>query len=154
MLRVRLAVVVAALLLATPARAHEFRAAVLLVDIGPDGVVELRLELPPGAQRPRLEFPAGCEVVRAEPLRATCGADGLRGELLVHALAPDLELVTHVRQDGQPARTQVLRHDSPALPLTPAGTGRAGYLRLGALHILGGPDHLLFVVGLALWVRG
>ncbi len=143
------------LLLAAPARAHEFRAALVLVDLGPDGALELRLELPPGAIRPRFELPAGCEVMRTAPtLRATCEPGALHGALTVHDLAPELELIAHLRSPGRPARTEVLRHDSPSLPLTPTTSGLAGYLRLGALHILGGPDHLLFVVGLALWVRG
>lgn len=143
------------LALAGPARAHEFRAALLLVDIGPDGAVELRLELPPGAAPPRLELPPGCTLTRSAPtLRATCDPGALQGALTVHELAPTLELVAHLRRPGQPDRTRLLRHDSPSLPLTPAAAGLAGYLRLGALHILGGPDHLLFVVGLALWVRG
>ena len=141
------------LLLATPARAHEFRAAVLVVDI--DAALELRLLLPPGTPRPRFELPAGCELVRAEPsLRAVCSPDALQGALTVHELAPELTLIAHIRQPGQPARTQLLHADAPSLPLTPGRTGLPGYLRLGALHILGGPDHLLFVVGLALWVRG
>ncbi|MBA3549616.1 MAG: HupE/UreJ family protein [Nannocystis sp.] len=143
------------LALATPAHAHEFRAALVLVDVGPDGALELRLELPPGAARPRFELPAGCEVIRTAPtLHATCEPRALRGALTVHDLAPELELIAHLRSPGRPARTQVLRPGSPSLPLTPTASGLAGYLRLGVLHILGGFDHLLFVVGLALWVRG
>lgn len=152
-----LGVAPALLLLAAPARAHEFRAAVLIVDVEPDGQVELRLELPADVARPRLELPAGCEVVRAEPsLRARCSPAGLRGSLTVHELAPELSLLAHLRRPGEPARTQLLGRAEPALLLTPGSgaPGLAGYLRLGAAHILGGPDHLLFVVGLALWVRG
>jgi hydrogenase/urease accessory protein HupE len=145
-----------ATLLAPPlARAHEFRAAILLVDISPDGAVELRLELPPDTARPRLELPPGCTVTRAEPtLRATCEPDALRGVITIVGLEPSLELVAHLRRPGQPALTHVVRHDDPTLPLTPTDTGVASYLRLGVEHILGGPDHLLFVVGLALLVRG
>ena len=40
----------ALLALAGSARAHEFRAALVLVDIGPGGALELRLELPPGPE--------------------------------------------------------------------------------------------------------
>lgn len=156
--RPALAVLAAASLLALagPAHAHEFRAGLVLVDIGPDGGLELRLELPPGAAPPRLELPAGCTLIRAAPtLRAACEPGALEGALIVHELAPTLELIAHLRRPDQPDRTQVLRHDRPELPLGPAAApGLAGYLRLGALHILGGPDHLLFVVGLALWVRG
>lgn len=146
---------VAVLLLSSPARAHEFRAAILLVDITDDGALELRLELPPDRTRPQLELPAGCTTTRSEPtLRATCSPEALRGALEVHGLAPDLELIVHLRRAGEPARTLVLHHDDPVLPLTPPPTSITSYLRLGAEHILGGPDHLLFVVGLALWVKG
>lgn len=151
----RLVVVALLLVLAGPARAHEFRAAVLQVDIDADGAVELRLQIPDDVVRPRLELPAGCEVVRAEPtVRARCSPEGLRGALSLHELSPELEVVVHLRRAGQPARAQLLQHKNPTLPLTPGLPELGGYLRLGAWHILGGPDHLLFVVGLGLWVRG
>jgi len=51
----------------------------------------------------------------------------------------------------------VLRGDSPTIRV-PARSGRLSvlrdYLRLGFGHILSGPDHLLFVLGLVLLVRG
>jgi hydrogenase/urease accessory protein HupE len=151
----RLALVALLLVLAGPARAHEFRAAVLQVDIDAGGAVELRLQLPDDAARPRLELPAGCELVRAQPtVRARCSPEGLRGALTLHELAPGLEVVAHLRRAGQPARAQLLQRGSPSLPLTPGLPELGAYLRLGVQHILGGPDHLLFVVGLALWVRG
>lgn len=127
----------------------------MLVDVDPDGALELRLELPPDAPRPRLELPPGCTVTGDEPtLRATCEPDALAGAITVVGLSPSLELVAHLRRPGQPALTHVVRHDDPTLPLNPTDTGVLGYLRLGVEHILGGPDHLLFVVGLALLVRG
>lgn len=145
----------AAVLVAGPARAHEFRAAVLVVDIDGDGGLELRLELPAGAERPRLVLPAGCEPVRAGPtLRASCTPAGLRGAVEVRGLSEELELVAQVRGPGLSLRTQLVRASEPSLPLTPGGAGLGGYVWLGVVHILGGLDHLLFVVGLALWVRG
>lgn len=148
-------VLVPAVLVAGPARAHEFRAALLVVDIATDGALELRALLPADAVRPSFELPAGCTLVRAEPtLRAACSPSGLEGSVLVRGLAPELALVAHVRRRGAPARTQLVSADAPTLALTPGRTGVPGYLRLGVVHILGGPDHLLFVVGLALWVRG
>lgn len=143
------------LALASPARAHEFRAAILLVDIAPDGAIELRLELPPDTTRPRVELPPGCTIRRSEPtVRASCDTDALRGAISISGLSPSLELIAHVRRPGEPAHTQVVRHDDPTFPLSPTAAGITGYLRFGVEHILGGPDHLLFVVGLALWVRG
>ncbi len=58
--------------------------------------------------------------------------------------------------DGRLIET-VLRGDAPVISI-PERTGRLdvlhGYLRLGFEHILSGPDHLLFVLGLVLLVRG
>ncbi len=143
----------AALLAAGPARAHEFRAGVLRVELAADGAIELRLELPADAARPRIELPVGCQVLREAPtLRAVCEPAALDGSLIVRELGA-LELVAQVHGPGQ-ARTQVLRAGHASLPLRPTSSGVASYLRLGGEHILGGPDHLLFVVGLALWVRG
>lgn len=145
-----------AALAARPARAHEFRPGVLRVDLDASGRLELRLELPPEARsRPTVELPPGCRVEREAPtLIADCDPDALRGELTVRDLAGDLELVARLSAPGRPPRTALVRAASPTLALAPATPGAPGYLRLGIEHILGGPDHLLFVVGLALWVRG
>ncbi|MFM7265282.1 MAG: HupE/UreJ family protein [Cyanobium sp.] len=60
---------------------------------------------------------------------------------------------------GGPWRTAVLRPATPALtlraaPLAPPSPTLPVYLALGVEHILLGPDHLLFVLGLLLIVRG
>jgi hypothetical protein len=58
--------------------------------------------------------------------------------------------------DGRSVKA-VLRGDTPAMTI-PEGTGALdvlrGYLGLGLEHILTGPDHLLFVLGLVLLARG
>src|SRR5207247_11452822 len=58
--------------------------------------------------------------------------------------------------DGRLIQT-VLRGDAPVVTI-PERAGPLdvlrGYLRMGFEHILGGPDHLLFVLGLVLLVRG
>jgi hydrogenase/urease accessory protein HupE len=151
----RTAALVLLALPASPARAHEFRPGVLRVDLEP-AALELRLELPPEVRAaPRVELPPGCAQLRPPPaLRAACDPAALRGELRVHDLPAELALVAHVRAPGLAPRTAVLRADAPALPLAADAPGAARYLGLGVAHILGGLDHLLFVVGLALGVRG
>jgi len=85
----------------------------------------------------------------------SCGADGLVGErigiagpgslalgALVRVTLRDGRLVRGVLSPGQPALT------IPARPRVLDVTG--DYVRLGVGHILGGPDHLLFVFGLVL----
>jgi hydrogenase/urease accessory protein HupE len=86
-----------------------------------------------------------------------CGPDGLAGgviEIEDLAAARINALLTVERLDGERVQT-VLGPRSPSFTV-PARPGRwdvvGGYLRLGIEHILTGPDHLLFVLGLLLLV--
>jgi len=87
-----------------------------------------------------------------------CGRAGLTGEsIAVNGLAEagsDV-LLRVVLADGRSLRT-VLRADAPSFDLpaeqSPAGVA-ASYLSLGIEHLLTGPDHLAFVLGLVLLVR-
>lgn len=91
--------------------------------------------------------------------RLDCGGRSLVGERIgVEGLAAgqtDALLRIHLA-DGRLVQA-VLRADSSTLTV-PSGTGAAkvfrDYLRLGFEHILTGLDHLLFVLGLVLLVRG
>lgn len=143
-----------ALLLPISTRAHDFRPGVLVVELT-DTTLTARLQLPPEHRDhpPRIVLPDGCRVTSTTPLRATCDPAALRGELTVADLAPDLELVAHLRTADTPPRTLLLRAAAPTLPLGPQPPAFLRYLDLGVAHILGGLDHLLFVVGLTLWVR-
>ncbi len=142
------------MLLPATARAHDFRPGVLIVELA-DTTLTLRLQLPPEHRDrpPRIVLPAGCRVTHTTPLRATCDPAALDGELTLADLAPDLELVAHVRTVGAPPRTYLVRAAAPTLPLGERPPSFTRYLDLGVAHILGGLDHLLFVVGLTLWVR-
>lgn len=115
-------------------------------------------------------LPAGCTnlttpIVSQGGPRATvrwrmgCAGRGLVGQRVgVHGLRErqtDALLRVHLA-DGRSVNA-VLRGDTPAMTI-PEGTGPLdvlrGYLGLGFEHILTGPDHLLFVLGLVLLVRG
>src|SRR5690606_2422529 len=85
-------------------------------------------------------------------LRADCGDLGLSGELRVRGLERG-ELIVRLRRPDAGLSTMVLRPGQSSAPLTPSDGPPPGYLALGVEHILGGADHLLFVVGLALLVR-
>jgi len=79
----------------------------------------------------------------------TIGVDGIAGG------ATDV-IVRLERQDGT-SQTERLVPERPTFVVAaPAGTGEVAwsYLRLGVEHILGGVDHLLFVLALLLIVRG
>jgi hypothetical protein len=69
------------------------------------------------------------------------------------------EVIARVFSRAGESRTRVLRAASPAWSLAAndmsretGGAGPGLYLRVGVEHILGGPDHLLFVLGLVLLV--
>jgi hypothetical protein len=88
-----------------------------------------------------------------------CGAAGLAGaEIRVDGLdVAATDAVVHFSGEGREL-TAALRPDAPTLtiPLDPGGSrlalGRT-YVALGLRHILHGPDHLLFLLGLLLLVR-
>jgi hypothetical protein len=164
----RLAVLLAVLLAPALAAAHEFRPAVLDLDDLGGGRYEAQLVAPGGgldADAPAADlaptFPADCR--RDPPERAArflvdCGPAGLagravtlrglvRGDALVRFHGP-AGTVTAVLRPAEP--TFVVPDAAPSSRLARA----RGYLGAGVEHILRGPDHLLFVLGLLMLVRG
>lgn len=98
-------------------------------------------------------WPEGC---RAEATTLHCGADGLRGSFSIRGVGTrySAALVKVFWLDGQSrvytltaAQSSVQLHGSAD---DPRGVGEiaAAYAVLGVEHILGGVDHLLFVIGL------
>lgn len=88
-----------------------------------------------------------------------CGAEGLAGrELVVAGLGPQSAevLVRWVDRRGRSEqRVLDVHRPSTRLPAQPEASAVFGsYLALGVGHILGGFDHLAFVVALVLLVRG
>ena len=164
----RFVAALAVLLAPALAAAHEFRPAVLDVEDLGRGRYEVRIEAPSGsaeadAAAPELApvFPAAC---RREPSTAPgrivvdCGPEGLAGRTLGLRGLPRGDAL--LRFHG-PAGTvsAVLRAADPSFVVPDAAPAsrlaRArGYFGAGVEHILRGPDHLLFVLGLLLLVRG
>lgn len=88
--------------------------------------------------------------------RVACGADGLVGKTLaVSGLdrSRTAALIRVLFEDGRMAKGLV-RSDAPEFLVAPGAGVAANYLRLGFEHILLGPDHLLFVLGLLLLIAG
>ncbi len=132
-----------------------------------DGAVDVEWKMPaagvPGAA-PSPVLPARCH--DASPRTTTtdavgvttrwtaaCGDGTLVGEEVgVAGLGPAGAVVRVVLADGSVAQRLVVA-SSPTFAVPPAERAidvAASYVRLGVAHILGGPDHLLFVFGLVL----
>jgi hydrogenase/urease accessory protein HupE len=173
--RLRRAALGALLLLlgAGPAASHPLAPSLLdLREKAPGRIAVLwrRPQLMPVGADPEPVLPPACRTV-APPAEVSqgdalvtrwtvdCGPAGLTGaSVAVSGLAEagsDV-LFRVTRADGRSLRT-VLRPDAPSFTLpaaqSPAGVA-AGYLTLGIEHLLTGPDHLAFVLGLVLLVGG
>src|SRR5262249_12543528 len=83
---------------------------------------------------------------------------GLAGKTVaVRGLGPvHTEAIVRLLAEGKAARSAVLTPERPAWrgpSEETRATGGAGDLVLGIEHILSGPDHLLFLIALVLYVR-
>ena len=157
-----------------PGWAHPLDPALLELWESGDGAVEVLWRLPltqPMNASLRLALPDRCREASSPGVseesgsyltqrwRIACGTRSLVGERIgvegLRERKTDALLRVHLA-DGRVAQA-VLRGDLPFFTIPP----RAGpldvvhdYLALGLEHILTGPDHLLFVLGLVLLVRG
>jgi hypothetical protein len=121
------------------------------------GVIELAPRFPPRCQR--VEPVAGSDDGVTARFTLDCGVAGLAGaEIGVDGLdVAATDAVVHYVGEGHEV-TAALRPDAPSMmvPRDASGSrlalGRT-YVGLGVEHILRGPDHLLFVLGLLLLVR-
>lgn len=157
------------LLALTPAMAHEVRPALLqITQTAPDhydvlwkrpilGDVALRLKphLSSGwLERPPADQFAGAGfLVTTWRIRASEPLDGQ--ELAIEGLDQSLtDVLLQVSAEGRRIDT-VIKPERPRIRLElaqAAAPGVPAYLRLGVEHILGGIDHLMFVLGLLLLV--
>ena len=167
-----LLVLVCMLLLFGPrsAEAHEFRPALLQVteqgsEVGGAGHYRVRLVTPrvstAGPMVPEdivVVWPEHCV---SEAARLDCGETGLVGTLRVEGLEQHpIDVLVELRFSDGTRVTSVLSPEQPSMSLGElseskgpvVGVGRE-YFVLGVEHILGGIDHLLFVLGLVLLVR-
>ena len=159
------AVLFAVLASAGPASAHEFDPGVLVIveQDGAGGVTHrYRLTLPVDTRGPertiRLRFPEGCV---DEPVGRTlrCAPGAFAGPLVVEGLSTVTGRASMVvslrRRDGTTSERVV--DDDRAIVLAPSGGEVAStvgaWVWLGAQHLLTGPDHLAFLVGLMALVR-
>jgi len=102
---------------------------------------------------------APVEIVFPEPCRRIadrleCGQGGLSGTLEFRGLAGDrARVMTLVRFADGRSIEQLVGGDAPRIELrAPPGRSALAWVQLGIEHILGGLDHLAFVLGLLLVV--
>jgi hypothetical protein len=160
-----LAIWLLALLMASPATAHEIRPAALELTEQADGMVSVIWKQPvlSGKKlRMRPILPAQCAppeqtrqeftgTATIETWQTACRLD--RGEIRIEGLEQTLtDVFVRLKFADGNEQTRVLRPASTVFALeTENGNSPAGaYLRIGAEHMLFGWDHLLFVLGLLL----
>ncbi len=158
--------------LAVNADAHRLQPAYLEINEQSAGKFSILWKRPFIGSRPmniNPQLPAGCSNITEPVVQSLasgaverwlvdCGSSGMINETIVIDGLPLTQTDTLLRIqliDGS-MHTTVLRPDSPSfvVPEKASKTKVAGsYLGLGIEHILGGFDHLLFVLGLLLIVR-
>lgn len=148
----RLLVVVVLLAIAGTAAAHDLRPGVVSLVERADGDYALRFVPPIDSRGEALELtlvvPEGCvrerDILRCERgLGGELGVVGMRGDAMK-------TIVVLERLDGS-HHEWILTADAPRIALDAAPPRAAlPWIRIGVEHILGGPDHLAFVLGLLL----
>ena len=164
-----------ALLLAafsTSVEAHRLQPAYLEINEQTTGTFNILWKRPLVGNRPMNiypQLPAGCSNLTEPVLRPSqsgvierwlvdCGESGMVNEtILIDGLESTVtDTLLRIELADGSMHTAVLRPDSPTF-LVPEKPSKAkvavSYLGLGVEHILGGFDHLLFVLGLLLIVR-
>ena len=143
----------AAVAVVNPAIAHDFRPGIVsLVEPAGGGFGEYVLRIvPPIDNRGEpvelaLELPQGC--TRSAD-RVHC-AGGLAGPVAVRGLRGDMKAVLVIERAGG-REDWILDAQHPSATIGPAPPNRAlAWIWIGIDHILGGLDHLAFVIGLLL----
>jgi len=164
---------VAVTLVTLSASAHPLKPGLLRIDpsVSVPGELDVMLKLPGTGDQVApvtVRFPSGCaqstkptqQAVNAAMIQrwrvrcdaATLASEPLRFESLSRKVGE--VLVLYPSEDGV-TRSVVARAEAPSVTLDPeTSPGLTAYLGLGVEHILGGIDHLLFVLGLMMLVFG
>lgn len=160
-----LTALICTLLCSMSAVAHEVRPAYLAIDALATEHFQVTWKQPIlGDRRLRLDpiLPESCDTVSEALPEHTTGALILRwevacdlnsGQIHIEGLSRTLTdvMVRITDLDGR-VTTSVLKPDSPSLVLDDSTPPIAAYLTLGMQHLLSGIDHILFVVGLVLFI--
>jgi len=147
-------------LLPAPAWCHEARPVALFIVERGDADFQVELRVPASVEilnRPFIRWPEGCAEIAAGRLRCRQGLAGRTLRIEWPAYNPSVTtLARYTSRDGR-TTTAVITPESATWRVPEDRQGRGvirGYFLLGVQHILGGPDHLLFVAGLLLIASG
>jgi len=165
LLLLALAALLSLLFAASPAGAHGMRTAYLEIVEGAPGVAvaTFRSTVADPLASPR--FPGGCAVTPAEDASSPytrsfvlqCDGPLAGRELGVDGLGPILsEAVVRVALHSGEGASAILTPERPDLTIHGRRSALAtlgAYVELGVVHIAEGPDHLLFLLALVLYLR-
>lgn len=158
-------VVLVGLALAGTAGGHEFRPALLDVTEVGDGRFEIAWVPAPDAERVVPVFPSHCAGGEPAPpagrFSIDCGTTGLVGHVVsIVGLSPGRdEVLVRVHLARGVETSAMLSAMRPSVVIAdPSGGGAppatvGAYAVAGAAHLMTGPDHLLFLLGLLLLLR-
>lgn len=154
------------LLLAHPVRAHDSRIVMIDVVAAGGGTFQTAWRMPDtlGTQLIGLDLGPRCASVAAPTRRAEqwrqvfdCTDDPVDIGLRYSRFAPAVAVLLNVTWSPAQVHRVTFPVGSEALTMPPresVGSALSGYVQLGLEHILGGWDHLLFVLGLAVLASG
>lgn len=136
------------------AHAHDFTPGVLALDERGPGELAMQWT-PPVDSRTRhvvdVTFPPGCTATE----KALACPGGLRGDIVFHGMRAEMQVLVVLQTlDGTSTEHLVSGRAGRITIGGPVGSAASTWLVLGVEHILGGLDHLAFVLALLLLVEG
>jgi hydrogenase/urease accessory protein HupE len=159
MLVQRLAIVGLLCVTGGSAGAHEARPlAITITEVQP-GMYRAQLHVPSSVtpdNRPQLQWPADCKALAAQLVQCATPLAGRPLAVNWPLYNPSVTTLLRFTPQGGSTRSVVMPPDVATwrVPTEPtAHTVMKSYFELGIVHILGGLDHLLFVLGLLLIAR-
>ena len=161
------ATIVTAVVVVRSSHAHDFEPGVLAIVEEPrEGAVTHRYKLTPPtdprgpSDAVRVRFPSGCVVSEAPPT-LSCGARGLTEPMAFEGLvrpAGSARMIVSLRRKDGAVTERIIGDEAPFLLASPppdaALRAWSAWAALGARHLLGGPDHVAFLLGLLALVPG
>jgi hydrogenase/urease accessory protein HupE len=138
------------------AGAHEARPVAVHIVEQDDGLYAVDVRSPTSIDadnHPYLAWPADCRTVAAQLVRCARSMAGRTVTVSWPIYNPSVTTLLRYQTREGATHTAVMppTETSWTIPARPTASGVIGsYFKLGVQHILGGPDHLLFVAGLLL----